>query len=312
MSTAGKGTVFWGTPVIAAECMRALHAAGEELVGVISQPDKPVGRARRLAAPPVKALALELGIECVQPVKLRTSELAHWLRRRAPYACIVVAYGKIIPSELLEIPTCFLNLHFSLLPAYRGAAPVQRALIDGCADTGVTVQHLAPELDTGDVILQEHVAIDDTDTTATLLQKCVARGAPLLVRALAELRAGTAPRVPQDHAGATYAAKLTRADGVIDWQASARAIHNRVRACNPWPGCTTTLGKDVLKIWRTAVADAAGNRLAPGTIEATRTHLRVTTGDGVLDILELQPAGRARMPAAAFLAGHAVNGQVLT
>ena len=116
MSAAGKGTVFWGTPAIAAECMRALHAAGEELVGVISQPDKPVGRARRLAAPPVKALALELGIECVQPVKLRTSELAHWLRRRAPYACIVVAYGKIIPSELLEIPTCFLNLHFSLCP----------------------------------------------------------------------------------------------------------------------------------------------------------------------------------------------------
>jgi methionyl-tRNA formyltransferase len=309
----GQGTiVFWGTPAIAAECLRLLITQGEQVVGVVSQPDKPVGRAQRLTAPPVKIVAVEHGIACIQPATLKTPEAAEWLAARAPEACLVVAYGKIIPSEVLKIPSYFLNLHFSFLPAYRGAAPVQHALIDGRRTTGVTVQHVAAQLDTGDSVYQLPVEIDDDDTTATLLAKCVTVGAPLIVRAVRSLRAGDAPRVPQDDARASYAPKLTREDGVINWQQSARAIHNRVRACNPWPGATVNLAGDTLKIWRTAVASETGGDAEPGVIQATRKELNVTTGKGMLRVLELQPAGRAAMPAAAFIAGHDVDGKKLT
>jgi len=205
---------------------------------------------------------------------------------------------------LLPVPRHFINLHFSLLPRYRGAAPVQRALMDGLDRTGVTVQHLAEKLDAGDIILQETVPIEPDDTTDTLLARCVATGAPLLVRAMASLERGVAPRIAQDDTAATLAPRLTQEDGYILWNNTAAAIVNRIRACNPWPGATTWIGGATVKIWHARVGAPPSTAAAPGTILSHTRQLLVAAGDGVVDIIELQPAGKKRMTAAAFLAGH--------
>ncbi len=239
----------------------------------------------------------------MQPARLRSPETAAALRALAPDVNLLVAYGKLIPLELLNLGKYFINLHFSLLPRYRGAAPVQRALLDGCTATGVTVQHLAAALDAGDIILQHTVPIEPGDTTATLLQRCVTIGAPLVQQALALLARGAAPRTPQDHAAATQAPKLTQQDGFINWHDPACAIVWRVCACNPWPGATTWLHDHPVKLWLAAVSAAPATGGAPGLALLRDKRVLVGSGAGVVELIEVQPAGRTRMSAAAFMAG---------
>ena len=310
----GIRVVFWGTPAPAAVCLDALVDAGAEVTGVITQPDKPVGRKKTLTPPPVAHTAGAHAIPVFQPERLRDTSVDDVLAGWSPEICVVVAYGKIIPARLLNIPDAFVNLHFSLLPAYRGAAPVQRAVMDGCTHTGVTVQHLAPELDSGDIILQETVDIGRDETSGELLDRCTAVGAPLLLRAVALLRAGAAPRTPQDHAAATYAPKMTKDDGLISWTDSAFRIHNCVRACSPWPGTLTFLGSLRLKILSTRLPDVPpDNSLsAPGGVLVRASRVYAAAGDGWLELCSVQPAGKRAMPASAFAAGHDIDGAVLT
>jgi methionyl-tRNA formyltransferase len=295
--------LFWGTPDSAAACLQYLLAQHVAVVGVVTQPDKPVGRAQQMTAPPVKRVAQAAGIPVLQPATLRSAAAQAHVAGQSATHHVLVAYGKLIPSELLNLGEGFLNLHFSLLPSYRGAAPVQRALMDGCAQTGVTVQHLAVELDAGDIILQQPVPIAADDTAATLLQRCVAVGAPLLHQALTLLAAGTAPRRPQDHNAATYAPKLTQHDGFIAWHQPAAAIVQRVRACNPWPGATTWLHNHPLKIWTAALHSTTAASGLPGMATVRDKRLLVATGAGVVELVNVQPAGRTRMAGQAFMAG---------
>ncbi len=295
--------LFWGTPETAAACLQFLLDQHCHIVAAVTQPDKPVGRAQRLTPPPVKRVAHAAGLPVVQPACLRSPETCALLRALAPQVSILVAYGKLIPLELLKLGTYFINLHFSLLPRYRGAAPVQRAIMDGCTTTGITIQHLAAALDTGDIILQQTVPIEPGDTTAVLLQRCVATGAPLLQETLRLLARGAAPRIPQDHGAATQAPKLTQQDGFINWHQPAQAIVRRVCACNPWPGATTWLHDHPIKIWSAALHSTQPASGVPGMAMLLDKRLLVASGDGVVALKEVQPAGRTRMSAAAFMAG---------
>ena len=296
--------VFWGTPEAAAVCLRFLADASLNIVGVITQPDRPVGRKQIVTPPPVKTTAIEYGIPVLQPASIKTPEFIEQLAEWAPDICTVVAYGRIIPAAVLDDSKEFINLHFSLLPEYRGAAPVQRALMDGCEETGVTVQHLALKLDTGDIILQERVAVDQDAATDTLLSKCVDVGAPLLFRAIELLSHGTAPRIKQNDEKATYAHKITKEDGYIDWTRSARQIYDQVRACTPWPGATTWQKEHTFKIRKVQIDNDTRTGEEPGTLLPSKKHLKVNTGRGILEILEIQPSNKPKMAAAAFLAGH--------
>jgi len=295
--------LFWGTPEPAAACLQFLLDQHCHIVATVTQPDKPVDRAQRLTPPPVKRVALAAGIPVVQPASLRSPEIDALLRSFAPEVNILVAYGKLIPLELLQLGTYFINLHFSLLPRYRGAAPVQRAIMDGGTTTGVTIQHLAAALDAGDIILQQTVPIEPGDTTAVLLQRCVTIGAPLIQQTLVLLARGAAPRISQDHGAATQAPKLTQQDGFINWRQPAQAIVRRVCACNPWPGATTWLHDHPLKIWSAALHHTQPVSGGPGLAMLLDKCLLVAAGTGVVELKEVQPAGRTRMSAAAFMAG---------
>lgn len=301
--------VFFGTPEPAARVLDAVLQAGHRVVGVVTQPDKPAGRHHVLTAPPVKLRAAAAGVPVIQPSTLRMPEPLQQLLAWRPEVAVVVAYGKIIPKAMLEAGVPFINIHFSLLPAYRGAAPVQRALMDGLRETGVTIQYLAEELDAGDIIVQKPVRIEEDDTTETLMGRCVEVGTELLLEVLPNVAVGHAPRVPQNHAAATLAPKLRKEDGILDWRQSARALHNRVRACNPWPGACAFIQGEPLKIWRTRVVDEASPAGPGGTILSARGRLLVAGEPGTLELLEVQPAGRARMSASAYLAGHSLGGR---
>jgi methionyl-tRNA formyltransferase len=296
--------VFWGTPEAAADCLCYLIGRDLNIAGVVTQPDKPVGRKHVVTPPPVKCIAIDRHIPVLQPVSIKTPEFRQRLTALKPHVCVVVAYGKIIPAEILSIPEAFINLHFSLLPRYRGAAPVQWALMDGVKKTGVTVQHLVQKMDAGDIILQEQVAVADTDTADTLLNKCVSVGAPVLYRALELVLKGKAPRTKQNEAAATYACKITREHGYIDWHRPARDIYNQVRACTPWPGTTTWHTGTEYKIRSVRVDDYTATGSAPGTLITSKHRLKVATGRGLLEILEIQPSNKPRMSAEAFLSGY--------
>lgn len=295
---------FFGTPAPAERVLAALLHTHYFVAGVVTQPDKPAGRHQTLTPPPVKLRALAAGIPVLQPPSLRNPDvLAQFLAWR-PDLAVVVAYGKLIPPAMLAAGVPFINLHFSLLPAYRGAAPVQHALLDGLTQTGVTIQYLAEELDAGDIIAQTPVPIEEDDTTATLMERCLNAAIPLLLDLLPAIASGSAPRTPQNHEKATLAPKLQKEDGIIHWNQPARAIHNRVRACNPWPGACAALNSQPLKIWRTRIDSETAAPAAPGGILSARGRLRVAAQPGVLELLDVQPPGKPRMPAAAFVAGH--------
>jgi methionyl-tRNA formyltransferase len=300
--------VFCGTPDFALPSLRSLLASHHQVVGVVTQPDKPKGRQRRFSASPVKELAVSEGLEVQQPASLKDEEFLSWLRQRSPDALVVVAFGKILPPVVLELPPygC-INLHASLLPRYRGAAPIHRALIAGEKETGVTTMFMVPELDAGDVILQQKVAIGPRETAGELHERLAVLGAELLVETLDLLEQGKAPRFPQDETLATYAPPLGPEDERIVWSDPAEAVFNRVRGLNPWPGAYSVWRGKRLKIWWVEPKEKATiPDPRPGRIVAVDSDgIEVTCGGGQAVVLkQVQPEGKNPMAVSEFIRGY--------
>ena len=298
--------VFWGTPRLAAQYLSPL-ADRQELVGAVTQPDRPRGRSREPSAPPVKQEAVKLGCPVLQPDDLLDCDFREQLRELAPDVFGVVAYGRILPPSIIEMPgRAAVNVHYSLLPELRGAAPVQHALMQGLTETGVTVQNITEELDAGDIVVQQSIPIEPCDNTATLTQRITEVGIPLVLEALELIACGQVTARPQDHAAATYAPLLTKEDGIIDWCRPARDIVNQIRACYPWPGSVCSLGDRRIKIASARpVAQADFEEGDCGQITEIRGEdgFVVQADPGGVLVTQLQPAGRQQMSAANFLRG---------
>jgi methionyl-tRNA formyltransferase len=296
--------VFMGTPSFAVPSLEALVGAGCDVVAVVTQPDRPAGRHLTPTPPPVKLSAESYGIPVLQPEKVRTPEFEAALRACAPDLLVTAAYGRILPAGVLAVPRIApLNVHASLLPAYRGASPIQRCLIDGATKTGVTILRMDEGMDTGDVLLQKTFPVSD-DIDAEELSEHLARlGAATLVEALDRIASGAATFTKQDESLATVVRPLDREDGRIDWTETARRIHDRVRGTRPWPGAFTTLDGARVKIHRTRIPAGALGSGAPGALLGlTPEGLAVACGGGAIEILALQPESGRRMPAREF--GH--------
>jgi methionyl-tRNA formyltransferase len=309
---------FAGTPEFALPALDALAASGHSLVGVLTQPDRPAGRGRALRASPVKLRALELGIPVAQPQRLSSEAELAPLRAWRPELLVVVAYGLLLPQAVLELPRLgCLNIHASLLPRWRGAAPIQRAILAGDELTGVTIMRLDAGLDTGPVLAQRSVGIDPDMNSAALLRRLAVLGAGLLLEVITALEAGSAQARAQPAEGVTHAAKLDKREALIDWAAPAASIARLVRACNPWPVAHTTLRGEPLRIWEAAVASAealaarangvptpptpAHANAAPGAVLGlAHGRLLVACGQGVLAVERLQCAGRRIVSATDF------------
>lgn len=296
--------VFMGTPEFAVPTLEALLEV-HEVVGVFTQPDKPKGRGKAMAFPPVKEKALEHNIPVYQPVKVREKSVVEEIRKMNPDAIVVVAFGQILPESILNIPKygC-INVHASLLPKYRGAAPMQWSIIDGEEETGITTMYMAKGLDTGDMILKEVVKLDPKETGETLHDKLSVLGGPLLIETLKQLEAGTAPRTPQDDSLSCYASMLTKELGCIDWNKDAASIERLIRGLNSWPSAYTLWNGKTMKIWDSDVVAYAGSE-ENGTVVAKDKHsFTVKCGENALKILELQLQGKKRMNTQAFLVGN--------
>jgi methionyl-tRNA formyltransferase len=296
--------VFLGSGAFAIPSLRALVDAGHEVAGVVTQPDREKGRGQSMQPPPVKPVAMALGLPVLQPPRIRAPEAQAALRALAPQMQVVVAYGQILPRAVIDLaPGGTINVHSSLLPRYRGAAPIHWAIVNGEAETGVTTMMIDEGLDTGPILLSRATPIGPEETTPELEARLAVLGGALLVETIDRLAKGTVSPVPQDHAAATHAPILRKEDGRIDWKATADAIARRVRGLQPWPGTTTSWAGSDLKILRAtpAGADDSGE---PGMILATDDGLRVACGgQTALRVLEVQPASRRAMSAAAFAAG---------
>ena len=292
--------VFMGTPDFAVPCLQRLLEDGHEVPAVFTQPDKPVGRHAVLTPPPVKQLALSHGIPVYQPTKMRDGTVAALLRELAPDCLVVVAYGRILPQEILDVPPrgC-VNIHGSLLPRYRGAAPIQWSVIRGETVTGVTSMFMDAGMDTGDIIDTLTTPIGENETAGELFERLAPLGARLLSTTLAAIADGTVTRRPQNDAEATMAPMLEKAMGRLDLTRPARELHNQVRGMNPWPGAFCTAGGKTLKIHETRVAAGSG---APGTLLCA-DPVTVACGEGALQLVTVQPEGKARMAAEAWLRG---------
>jgi methionyl-tRNA formyltransferase len=294
--------VFFGTPEFAVPTLQALLDGPDHVVGVVCQPDKPAGRGQQLHAPPVKQLAARRGVPVAQPVKLKTDEFPAVLRGWAPDLAVVAAYGRILPRAVLDLPRLgCINVHASLLPKYRGAAPIQWALRRGESVTGVTIMSMNERMDEGDILLQRATPILPGETYGALQQRLAGLGAVALMEALAALHAGTLRATPQEGAAATYAPMIEKQDGAIDWTQSAQAIALQVRAFNPWPSAFTTCGRR-LKIHRARALDESTGA-PPGTVLALGELVRIATGAGVLGVEELQLEGKRALPAREFARG---------
>lgn len=302
--------LFMGTPEFAVPSLRSLVAAGHQLCGVFCQPDRPVGRHQeKLQPPPVKVAATELGIPVYQPVKLRDGSALDLICHLEPELIVVAAYGRILPPDILAYPAkgC-INVHSSLLPKYRGAAPINWAILNGETETGVTIMHMADELDAGDVIAQRVTPIGENETAEELFLRLAEMGAALLTEVLPQLAQGTAPRTPQDASLATYAPLLSRELSPMDWRRTARELHDQVRGLYPWPAAVMELSGKRCKVLSTVV-EQAQTRLGPGRVFAVdKEGLCMACGAGtVLRIRRLQPDGGKAMAAADYLRGHPVK-----
>ncbi len=299
--------IFMGTPDFAVGTLQALLKSEHEVVAVVTQPDKPKGRGKAMQFTPVKEVAVEAGIPVLQPKKVREESVVEELRTYAPDVIVVVAFGQLIPKSILEMPKygC-VNVHASLLPKYRGAAPIQWAVIDGEEKSGVTTMQMDEGLDTGDMLLTEEVVLDPEETGGSLFDKLSQVGAQLLLKTLKALEEGTVtPRKQPEESTTAYAAMLNKKMGEIDWNQSAMQIERLVRGLNPWPSAYTHLNGKTLKIWKAVVQPSEGQTTEPGTvILMDKKHFGVQTGDGMLEILELQLEGKKRMEADAFLRGY--------
>lgn len=299
--------VFMGTPEFAVPSLEALLKA-EQVVGIVTQPDRPKGRGQVLASSPVKLIAQREHIPVLQPTKMKDPDFLAALAAWKPDLIAVAAFGRILPPAILSLPPkgC-INVHGSLLPKYRGAGPIQWAIINGETETGITTMLMDEGMDTGAMLLQEKIIIAPDDTAGSLSPRLAEVGGRLLVETIAKLKAGTLVSRSQDHGQATLAPLLKKEDGAIDWTLPARTIGNRIRGLTPWPGAYTFLKADRWVICR-AVATNDTTSLAPGLVEAvTKDAIHVATGQGILAINELQPANSRRMPVAQYLAGHAVQ-----
>ena len=292
--------VFMGTPDFAVPCLQRLLEDGHEVPAVFTQPDKPVGRHAVLTPPPVKQLALSHGIPVYQPTKMRDGTVAALLRELAPDCLVVVAYGRILPQEILDVPPrgC-VNIHGSLLPRYRGAAPIQWSVIRGETVTGVTSMFMDAGMDTGDIIDTLTTPIGENETAGELFERLAPLGARLLSTTLAAIADRTVTRRPQNDAEATMAPMLEKAMGRLDLTRPAQELHNQVRGMNPWPGAFCTAGGKTLKIHETRVAAGSG---APGTLLCA-DPVTVACGEGALQLVTVQPEGKPRMAAEAWLRG---------
>ncbi len=308
--------LFMGTPDIAASCLAALLAAGENVVAVVTQADRPKGRGYTLTPPPVKLLATERGITVYQPATLRDEQFAALLAEIDPDLIAVVAYGKILPPSVLEYPKygC-INVHASLLPKYRGAAPIQRAIMDGEKETGVTIMHMAEGLDTGDMILSERIAIGPRDNFGTIHDKMAEVGGRLLAKVIPMLVAGTAPRIPQEESGSTYAAKIEKADCHIDLGKPARALDPYIRGLSPIPlGFVRRADGKMLKIVSCEVREEDGPVGAVISVDDRKNGgTPVACGEGPLLLTEIVPEGKGKMKAADYVRGRQIQiGEVLS
>lgn len=300
--------VFMGTPDFAVPSLKALAKAGHEICGVFTQPDKPKNRGMKLQQSPVKECALEMGLPVYQPAKMRDGEALAVLRELKPDLIAVAAYGKILPVDILELPRLgCVNVHSSLLPKYRGAAPINWAILNGEDETGVTIMYMAEGMDTGDILAQAKTPIDIHENAAQLFDRLAGMGGSLLVETVRELEAGTAKCAPQNDALSSHAPMLSREQSPMDWNKTARQLHDQARGLFPWPAATAVLDGIRCKVLRTALPGGTTNK-APGTVlQADKKGLRIACGDGgVLDILELQPDGKKAMAAPAFLLGHPI------
>ena len=300
--------VFMGTPDFASASLEALLRSNDSVVGIVTQPDRPKGRGHTLTPSPVKLLAQRAQVPLLQPLKMKDPEFLHALAGWKPDLIVVSAFGRILPPAILSLPPhgC-INVHGSLLPKYRGAGPIQWAIMNGEKETGITTMLMDVGMDTGAMLLQEAIPIMPDDTAGTLSPRLAELGGRLLAETIVRLKAGTLVPQPQDSSRATLAPLLKKEDGAIDWTLPAIVLANRVRGLSPWPGAYTTVaGSDSWRIWR-ALALPGPVTTTPGVIVAiTREAIHVATGDGVLAVMELQPANNRRMAVSQYLAGHPI------
>lgn len=297
--------VFMGTPHFSVPILTMLHEEGYEILAVVTQPDRPVGRKKVLTPPPVKEEALRLGLPVIQPEKLRNSEELQEIINLQPDIVITAAFGQILPKELLDAPELgCINVHASLLPKYRGGAPIHQAVLDGQTKTGITIMYMAQKLDAGDIISQKEIPIEETDHTGGLFDKLSIVGRDLLKETLPTIIAGTNDRIPQNEDEVTFAHNISREQERIHWTNDARTIYNQVRGLHPWPVAYTTLNGENVKIWWSSIGSTS-TELEPGTVvKIDKDQFEVATGDGkTLAILDLQPAGKKRMTAQDYLRG---------
>lgn len=304
--------VFMGTPDFSVPTLQRLIESEYTVIAVVTQPDRPKGRGRQVVSPPVKVLAAQHSILVFQPERIRAPEIQQQLREFAPDAIVVVAYGQILPESILQIPRLgCINVHASLLPKYRGAAPFQWAIIRGEQETGITTMIMDKGMDTGDILLQERVAIDTKDTAGTLHDKLSQTGAELLLRTLQGLEEGSVKPIPQNHEEATYAPLLKKQDGLIAWQEPATAIYNKVRGMQPWPGAYTFFQGKTIKLLKVEIDASCSPEVeaSPGTVVAIDQERGpvIATGGGLLRILEIQPQNKRPMQCSDFCRGYHVK-----
>jgi methionyl-tRNA formyltransferase len=297
-----------GTPDFAVGTLEEIIEAGHEVIGVVTQPDKEKGRGGKVSFPAIKEAALKHNLDIYQPRKVREPEFIQIIRDLEPEVIVVAAFGQLLPKELLDIPPygC-VNVHASLLPKYRGAAPIQAAIINGEEITGVTIQYMDVKLDTGDIILQESIPIADNETGGSLYDKLAQLGASLLVKALGKLEDGTATRTPQDDSLATHVKMMDKEMGNIDFTQPAISIERMIRGLNPWPSAYTKLNGKTLKLWSAAVVEYSNSGQAGEVVKVDKDTITIMTGKDALEIHELQLEGKKRLSCDAFLRGYPVE-----
>ena len=300
--------LFMGTPEFAVEQMRRLVEMGHEICGVFTQPDKPKNRGMKLAFSPVKEYALTQGLEVYQPTKMRDGTALAIVEKLQPELTVVAAYGRILPEDILAVPPRgSINVHSSILPQYRGAAPINWAILDGCKETGVTIMHMAKELDAGDIICVKKTEILPDENAQELTHRLALLGADALEEAVTQLANGTAARTPQDHSAITYAPMLSKELSPMDWNKPAQKLHDQVRGLIPWPCASTELGGKKVKVFKTKLGRET-NAEAGTILTAGKQGLEIACGDGYsLWILEMQAEGGKRMMAADYLRGHPIE-----
>ena len=300
--------VFMGTPEIATGCLQKIIDEKHEVIGVVTQPDKPQNRGKKLGMPPVKELALKYDIPVYQPVRAREESFVETLKELNPDVIVVVAFGQILPKSILDIPKLgCINVHVSLLPKYRGAAPINWVIINGETKTGVTTMYMDEGLDTGDMILKTEFNLDDEITAGELHDQMMEIGSQTLKETLDLIEKGCAPREKQNHDEFSYAPMMNKALGNIDWNKSAKEIHNLIRGVNPWPSAYTTYQDNTMKVWKSRVLSETSDKTCGTILKVDKDGMRVSTKDNVILIEELQMPGKKRVLVSEYIKGNSIE-----